>query len=72
MAPGRGQASVHVTVAMKEMCVMNVLICIMKRKIKIQNLSAQVSDLKPHEIKTYWIKLIIALYPVIRSAYFLN
>ena len=52
MAPGRVQASVHVTVAMKEMCVMNVLICIMKRKIKIQNLSAQVSDLKPHEIKT--------------------
>ena len=44
MAPERVQANVPVTVAMKEICAMNVQSCILKRKIMTQSLVAKVSD----------------------------
>ena len=42
MVPEMVQANVHVTVVMKESCVMNVLICTMKIRMKTLNSSAQV------------------------------
>lgn len=43
MALGRGQENVHVTVDMKETCVMSVLNCTLKNKMKILISNAQVS-----------------------------
>lgn len=43
MALGRGQENVHVTVDMKETCVMSVLNCTLKNKMKILNSNVQVS-----------------------------
>ncbi len=43
MVPERGQESVHVIVDMRETCVMSVLTCILKSKMKIQNQNVQVS-----------------------------
>ena len=45
MARERGQANVHVTVAMKGSCVMNVPSCTMKSRVKTLNQNALVSDL---------------------------
>lgn len=46
MAPGRELESVHVTVDMKETCVMSVLNCTLKSKMKILKPNVQVSLLK--------------------------
>lgn len=43
MALGRGQENVHVTVDMKETCVMSVLNCTLKNKMKILISNVQVS-----------------------------
>lgn len=43
MALGRGQENVHVTVDMKETCVMSVLNCTLKNKMKILSSNVQVS-----------------------------
>ena len=53
MALERVQENVHVTVAMKGSCVMNVLSCIMKSRIKTLNKSVLVSDLIELESRSY-------------------
>ena len=40
----RDQANVHVTLDMKESCVMSVLTCSLKRRVKILNLNVLVSQ----------------------------
>ena len=44
MVPERDQANVHVTLDMKESCVMSVLTCSLKRRVKILNLNVLVSQ----------------------------